>query len=76
MTEIAPGWDVLEQRTRNRVLYWLFGLLDVVLTAPLSPNARVTFTVRNRDTGETHKITARSREEAAALIARGLFDRE
>lgn len=76
MTELAPGWDIVAQRTRNRLLYWLASLLNVLLTAPLTPNARVTFTVRNRETGETRKVTARSREEAAVLMAHRSFDLE
>ncbi len=34
----------------------------------------VTFTVRNRATGETRKVTARSTDEAAVLIAQGQSD--
>jgi hypothetical protein len=46
-----------------------------MLSWPPATHSSVTFTVRNRATGETRKVTAKSEDEAALLIAQGRFDR-
>ncbi len=75
MTDIAPGWEIIAQKTRNPVRHMVLILLQMLmLTEPLN-RSEVTFTVRNRATGETRKVTADSREQAAAMIADGAFDK-
>jgi hypothetical protein len=75
MTDIAPGWEIIAQKTRNPVAHMVFILLQILLlhAEPLN-RSNVTFTVRHRETGETRTITARSRTEAAARIEEGRFD--
>ena len=74
MTEIAPGWEVVAQQTNRPLLHMLFILLQMMLESPPVNRSSVTFTVRNRATGETRKVTARSADEAAVLIAQEQFD--
>ena len=75
-TELAPGWDVAARKTRGPIAHFmLFALQILTLSWPPASHSSVTFTVRNRATGETRKVTAKSSEEAAALIGQGQFDR-
>jgi hypothetical protein len=76
MTDIAPGWEIIAQKTRSPVAHMVFIILQMLLlhAEPLNRSS-VTFTVRHRETGETRRITARSHAEAAAMIADGRFDR-
>jgi hypothetical protein len=75
MSEIAPGWEIVARETRGRLAYMLFILLQMLLLVPPESHSSVTFTVRNRATGETRKVTANSDEEAAVLVAQGQFDK-
>jgi hypothetical protein len=76
MTEIVPGWEIVARKTRGPIAHLLFVGLQMLLLAPIPPQgwSSVTFTVRNRATGETCKVTAKSEEEATLLIAQGRFD--
>jgi hypothetical protein len=76
MTELAPDWEIVARKTRGPIAHLLFVVLQMLLFAPVPPQgySSVTFTVRNRTTGETRKVTAKSEEEAALLIAQGRFD--
>jgi hypothetical protein len=75
MTEIAPGWDVVARKTHGPVKRLLLLLLQTVtMSWPPAGHSDVTFTVRNRTTGETRQVTANSEQEAAARIAQGRFD--
>ena len=74
MTEIAPGWEIIARKTRGPIAHILFIILQMLLISPPATHSSVTFTVRNRATGETRKVTAKSEEEAALLIAQGQFD--
>jgi hypothetical protein len=75
MTELAPGWEVIARKTRGPIAHMLFIILQVLLISPPVTHSSVTFMVRNRATGETRKVTAKSEEEAALLITQGQFDR-
>lgn len=76
MTELAPGWEVVARKTNGPIAHLLFILLQIVMLSwPPAGQSSVTFTVRNRATGETRKVTAKSEDEAALLIAQGQFDR-
>ena len=76
MSEIAPGWEVIARKTRGPIAHLMFMILQMLLLSwPPVTHSSVTFTVRNRTTGETRKVTAKSEEEAALLIAQGQFDR-
>ena len=76
-TDLAPGWEVLARKTRGAVAHLLFVALQMLLFAPIPPQgySSVTYTVRNRATGETRRVTTKSEAEAALLIAQGQFDR-
>ena len=75
MGEIAPGWDVVARKTHGPIAHFVLFVLQILtLSWPPASHSSVTFTVRNRATGETRKVTAKSNEEAAALIAQGQFD--
>jgi hypothetical protein len=76
MSEIAPGWEVVARKTRGPLAHLMFLVLQVLLLSwPPVTHSSVTFTVRNRATGETRKVTAKTVEEAALRIAHGHFDR-
>jgi hypothetical protein len=76
MTELAPGWEIVARETRAPLARMLLIVLQVLSLVPPEGHSSVTFTVRNRETGETRKVTANSVEEAAVLIAQGQFDAE
>ena len=76
MSELAPGWEIVARKTRGRLAYMLFIVLQMLLVVPPQSHSSVTYTVRNRATGETRKVTANSDEEAAVLIAQGQFDKD
>jgi hypothetical protein len=76
MTELAPGWEIVARETRAPLARMLLIVLQVLSLVPPEGHSSVTFTVRNRETGETRKVTANSSEEAAVLIAQGQFDEE
>jgi hypothetical protein len=76
MTEIAPGWEIVDHKTRGPIAHLVFMFLQMLMLSwPPATHSSVTFTVRDRATGETRKVTAKSEEkEAALLIAQGQFD--
>ena len=74
MDELAPGREIVARETRAPLARMLLIVLQMLLLVPPQSHSSVTFTVRNRDTGETRKVTASSVEEAAILIAQGQFD--
>ncbi len=74
MTDIAPGWEIVAQKTHHPILHIGLILLQMLAISDPLNRSDVTFTVRNRATGETRKVTADSRERAAARIAQGQFD--
>jgi hypothetical protein len=76
MSELAPGWEVVARKTNGPIAHLLFLVLQVLMLSwPPATHSSVTFTVRNRATGETRKVTAKSEDEAGLLIAEGRFDR-
>jgi hypothetical protein len=75
MTEIAPGWEIVAQKTRKPVMHMVLILLQMLMLAEPMNRSSVTYTVRHRVTGETRQVTADSHEQAAAKIEQGLFDR-
>jgi hypothetical protein len=75
MTDIAPGWEIVAQKTRRPVMHMALILLQMLMVAEPLTRSDVTFTVRRRTTRETRQVTANSREAAAAKIEQGLFDR-
>ncbi len=76
MSEIAPGWEVVARRTRGPIAHLLFLVLQILMLSwPPATHSSVTFTVRNRATGETRQVTAKTEDEAALLITQGQFDR-
>ena len=75
MSELAPGWEVVARKTHGPIAHLLFIALQVLLLSWPVTQSSVTFTVRNRATGETRKVTAKSEQEAALLITQGRFDR-
>jgi hypothetical protein len=76
MSEIAPGWEVIARKPRGPIAHLLFLVLQVLMLSwPPVTHLSVTFTVRNRQTGETRKVTAKTEDEAALLITQGQFDR-
>jgi hypothetical protein len=74
MDELGPGWEITARETRGPLAQMLLILLQLVFLVPPQTHSSVTFTVRNRETGETRKVTANSEEEATILIAQGRFD--
>ena len=74
MTEIAPGWDLVAQKTNRPLLHMFFILLQALMEFPPANRSSVTFTVRNRASGAIRKVTADSVDEAAILVAQGRFD--
>jgi len=75
MSEIAPGWEVVARTTRGPVAHLLLIILQILMLSwPPATHSSVTFTLRNRATGETRKVTAKSEQEAALLVAQGRFD--
>ena len=75
MTDIAPGWEIVAQKTRRPVVHMILILLQMLMIVDPLTHSDVTFTVRRRTTGETRRVTAASREVAAEKIEQGLFDR-
>jgi len=76
MTELGPGWEVVARKTHGPIAHLLLLVLQVLMLSwPPATHSSVTFTVRNRATGETRKVTAKSEDEAALRIAEGRFDR-
>ena len=76
MSELAPGWEIVARKTRGPVAQMLLIVLQMIMVLPPQSHSSVTFTVRNRETGETRKVTANSTDEAAILIAQGQFDKD
>ena len=74
MDELGPGWEVIARKTRGPLAQMVLILLQLVFLVPPQTHSSVTFTVRNRETGETRKVTANSEDEATILIAQGQFD--
>jgi len=74
--EIAPGWDLVAQKTNLPLLHMFFILLQMLMMSEPVNRSSVTFTVRNRASGEVRTVTAASAEEAAIRITQGHFDRK
>ena len=75
MTDIAPGWEIVAQKTRRPVMHMILIVLQMLMIVDPLTHSDVTYTVRRRATGETRQVTADSREAAAEKIEQGLFDR-
>ena len=76
MADIAPDWEIIARKTNRAWLNLFFIVLQTLLVYPPDNRSSVTFTLRNRASGELRKVTADSMEEAAILVAQGEFDSE
>ena len=68
MKGIPEDWEVVSRKTNH----WWLGAFFVVLLEGLGSS--VTWTVRQKSTGITRRVTALSESEAANKIAKGYFD--
>jgi hypothetical protein len=69
-------WDVVSRKTNRPILHLIWILLQIpAAAAPMDIHSSVTWTLRNRSTGETRCVTADSEIEAAERITAGKFDR-
>lgn len=73
--ELFPGFELMERKAPLRLWHYLTMTLQSLLTMqmPARP-APVTFVLRDRTSGETRRVTARSVEEAQLRVAQGKFD--
>lgn len=68
-------WDVLSRKTNRPILHLFWMLLQIPVAAgPIAIHSTVTWTLRNRLTGETRCVTADSESEAAEMTMAGKFD--
>jgi hypothetical protein len=67
MELISEDWEIVSRRTNH---FWI-GTFFIFLEGPGSD---ATWTVRQKSTGITRRVTADSTSEAADKIAKGLFD--
>lgn len=73
--ELLPGWEIVSRAMPFRLTRYLVLLLQSLVTfQPPANAAPVVFTLRNKDSGETRKVTASSIEEAQLRVAQGKFD--
>jgi len=70
----GDDWEIVSRRTNNAFVNLFFIVVQMFLTAEPANRSTVTFTVRQRSTGLTRNVTARSEQEAAEMIANGWFD--
>ena len=75
MADLIPGWEIVARKTNGAFLHLVFIVLQMLLIYPPENRSTVTFTLRNRDSGEVRKVTAPSLEEAALRAAASDFDR-
>ena len=77
MELMSEGWEIVSRKT-NRP--WFKSFLMIVLGLVVQDNpgvfSSVTWTVRQKSTGVTRRVTANSKSEAADKIANGWFDAE
>jgi hypothetical protein len=78
MESISEDWEIVSRKTYRR---WIASFFMVVLGLflegyPPGINSSVTWTVRQKSTGMVRRVTAASESQAAAMIAKGLFDSE
>jgi hypothetical protein len=69
MKELPENWEVVCRKTNH---FWITTLLGFFLDGVVQ--ASVTWTVRQKSTGITRRVTADSEWEAADKIANGQFD--
>jgi hypothetical protein len=68
MERIPEDWEVVSRKTNH----WWIGAFFILSLA--GPHSSVTWTIRQKSTGVTKRVTARSESEVADIIANGWFD--
>jgi hypothetical protein len=64
-------WEIVGRKSHNRFFHLIAIVFQAMLSPPMEPLNRssVTWTFRNRLTGEIRKINAMSEDEAARILA-------
>jgi hypothetical protein len=75
MKWIPEDWEIVSRKTNG---FWieifLTFTLGLLLNNQAYPHSSVTWTVRQKSTGITKRVTADTESEAADKIAKGYFD--
>ena len=74
MIDRFGDWDVVSRKTLSPVSHLFWILLQIPGGGPIAGHSSVTWTLRNRSTGETRCITAQSETEVAERVTAGKFN--
>lgn len=76
MIDRFGDWDVVSRKTNKPLshLFWILLQLPAMGGPIGGVHSSVTWTLRNRSTGDTRCITALSESEVAERVAAGKFD--
>jgi len=74
MEELVAGWEIVRRKTNAQLWHYFFAVLQGMSGLGPENRSSVTFTVKNRETGEIRKVTGKSLEEAQARLLAGQFD--
>lgn len=75
MIDRFGDWDVVSRKTNKPFSHLFWILLQIpAMAGPIGGHSSVTWTLRNRSTGEMRCVTAESESQAAERIADEKFD--
>jgi hypothetical protein len=72
---ISEDWEIVSRKTNSwwiAIFVWI--IFDLLGGSEMGPRSSATWTVRQKSTGITKRVTADSEGEAADKIAKGYFD--
>ena len=73
LEQISEDREIVDRKSVRRGITRFFLIVVALLS---ESNLEATFIIRHRTTGEVKRVTARSLDEAAIMIAKGWFDPE
>jgi hypothetical protein len=74
MKWVPEDWEIVSRKTNN---FWFEIFVTLILgwfQGATHPHSSATWTIRQKSTGITRRVTALSEREAADKIAKGWFD--
>jgi hypothetical protein len=75
MALISEDWEIVSRKTNSWwIAIFLWTISGLLGGGEMGPRSSATWTVRQKSTGITKRVTADSESEAAGLIAKGYFD--
>jgi hypothetical protein len=75
MELISEDWEIVSRKTNSWWIAIFLWIISALLGGgEMGPRSSATWTVRQKATGVTKRVTAFSESEAADLIAKGYFD--